>query len=73
MLKIEQTLSEICKGTVVPKPIKEEITRIKSIDDRLDGKWLLICIGRFESVGWLFNENFFPQNALGKELVHNVA
>lgn len=60
MQKIEQTLSEICKVTVVPKPIKEEITRIKSIDSRLAGKSLRISIGRFESVGRLFNENFLP-------------
>lgn len=38
MQRIEQTLSEICKGTTVPKPIKEEITRIKTIDDRLASK-----------------------------------
>jgi hypothetical protein len=40
MQKIEQTLSEICKGTIVPKAVKEEITRIKTIDDRLASKWL---------------------------------
>lgn len=60
MQKIEQTLSEICKDTIVPKAIKEEITRIKTIDDRLASKWLQIWHFRFESIGGRFNKNLFP-------------
>lgn len=38
MLKIEQTLHEICKGQQVPKQIKDEISKIKGIDSQLVGK-----------------------------------
>ena len=43
MMKIEQTLQEICK-TSIPRCLKDDLAKIKQIDAKLQGKSFILKV-----------------------------